>query len=239
MAIGSFCLVLHGHLPYVLRHGIWPHGEDWLYEAAAETYLPLLTTLDECQFLNGNPRLTLGLTPILLEQLSQDYFKKGFERYLEDRVERARSDHAEFKKWGDMHLAWLATRWEEWYGKLGEQFEEIGRDIPKAYAQRAKQGFVELLTSTATHAYTPLLLEDSAIRAQMRAGVASSERILGIRPTGMWLPRARTALAASGTRPFPGAADACGPASSTSWPTRGSTISSSRTTSSSRATASG
>ena len=46
MAIGSFCLVLHGHIPYVLRHGVWPHGEDWLYEAAAETYLPLLTVID-------------------------------------------------------------------------------------------------------------------------------------------------------------------------------------------------
>ncbi len=41
MSLGSFCLVLHGHLPYVLRHGTWPHGEDWLYEAAAETYLQL------------------------------------------------------------------------------------------------------------------------------------------------------------------------------------------------------
>ena len=49
--IGSFCLVLHGHLPYVLRHGTWPHGEDWLYEAAAETYLPILAMLDECAFL--------------------------------------------------------------------------------------------------------------------------------------------------------------------------------------------
>jgi 1,4-alpha-glucan branching enzyme len=188
MTIGSFCLVLHGHLPYVLRHGIWPHGEDWLYEAAAETYLPLLTTLDECQFLNGNPRLTLGLTPILLEQLSQDYFKKGFERYLEDRIKRARSDHAEFKKRGEPHLAWLATRWEDWYTKLGEQFQKINRDVPKAYADRAAQGLVEMLTSTATHAYTPLLLEDSAIRAQMRAGLASSRRILGFKPTGMWLP---------------------------------------------------
>jgi len=60
MAVGSFCLVLHGHLPYVLRHGIWPHGEDWLYEATAETYLPILSTIDECDFLKGNPRLTMA-----------------------------------------------------------------------------------------------------------------------------------------------------------------------------------
>ena len=65
-SIGSFCLVLHGHLPYVLRHGTWPHGEDWLYEAAAETYLPILAMLDECAFLDGNPKITMGLTPVLL-----------------------------------------------------------------------------------------------------------------------------------------------------------------------------
>ena len=38
---GSFALVLHAHLPYVLSHGVWPHGTDWLNEAAAECYVPL------------------------------------------------------------------------------------------------------------------------------------------------------------------------------------------------------
>ena len=46
MAAGAFCLVLHGHLPWVLHHGRWPHGEDWLFEAATETWLPLLEVLD-------------------------------------------------------------------------------------------------------------------------------------------------------------------------------------------------
>jgi 1,4-alpha-glucan branching enzyme len=188
MGMGSFCLVLHGHLPYVLRHGLWPHGEDWLYEATAETYLPLLAMIDECAFLKGNPRLTIGLTPVLLEQLAHDCFKAGFEHYLEDRVGRAKSDQKEFTGCGEAHLGWLAGRWKEWYGKLGLQFQEIGRDIPRAFAERAERGYVEILTSNATHAYMPLLLEDSSIRAQMRAGVGSSERILGFRPQGMWLP---------------------------------------------------
>jgi 1,4-alpha-glucan branching enzyme len=172
----------------VLRHGVWPHGEDWLYEAAAETYLPLLSALGECELLKCNPRLTLGLTPILLEQLSQDYFKAGFEHYLEDRVRRARADQAEFRQKGQPHLAYLATRWEEFYGNLAGQFARIGRDVPKAFAAHAERGAVEVLTSNATHAYMPLLLEDSSIRAQVRAGLASSERVLGFRPRGMWLP---------------------------------------------------
>ncbi len=187
-AIGSFCLVLHGHLPYVLHHGTWPHGEDWLYEAAAETYLPILAMLDACEYLNAFPKLTMGLTPVLLEQLHHEHFKKGFEHYLNDRAEKARQDQKEFDKIGNGHLKWLAERWEQMFTKLLAQFEDIGRDIPKAYAEHVKAGRVELLTSNATHAYMPLMLNDASIRAQIRAGVASSERILGFKPGGMWFP---------------------------------------------------
>jgi 1,4-alpha-glucan branching enzyme len=181
-------LVLHGHLPYVLRHGTWPHGEDWLYEAAVGTYLPLLATIRECEFLKGNPRITLGLTPVLLEQISHQDFKAGFERYLADRLDRARSDRAEFQSKGETHLAGLAGRWEKYYEGAAGQFLAMGRDIPGAFAELARAGLVELLTSSATHAYLPLLLEDSSVFAQVRAGVSTSERVLGFKPRGVWLP---------------------------------------------------
>ncbi len=29
----DFVFTLHSHLPYVLNHGAWPHGSDWLSEA--------------------------------------------------------------------------------------------------------------------------------------------------------------------------------------------------------------
>lgn len=186
--LGSFVLVLHGHLPYVLRHGTWPHGEDWLYEAAAETYMPLLSMVGECALMQGRPRVTMGLTPVLLEQLAHDDFKKGFEHYLKDRIERAKQDEKDFDKIDNGHMKYLAQQWQEFFGKTLERFDEIDRDIPSAWAEHFHNGHCELLTSNATHGYMPLLYEDSCIRAQIRAGVASSERILGIRPTGMWLP---------------------------------------------------
>jgi 1,4-alpha-glucan branching enzyme len=188
MSVGSFCLVLHGHLPYVLRHGTWPHGEDWLYEAAAETYLPILTTLHECDYLDATPRITIGLTPILLEQLAHEDFKNGFEVYLKDRMDRAAADRKEFEARGEPHFAYLAGTWETYYEECAIQFAEIGRNIPRAYAECARRGWVEILTSSATHAYLPLLYEDSSVAAQLRAGAATSERILGFKPTGVWLP---------------------------------------------------
>ena len=38
----DFVFTLHSHLPYVLNHGRWPHGSDWICEAAIDTYLPLI-----------------------------------------------------------------------------------------------------------------------------------------------------------------------------------------------------
>ncbi|MCC7191663.1 MAG: DUF1957 domain-containing protein [Phycisphaeraceae bacterium] len=190
-SLGDFILVLHGHLPYVLHHGVWPHGEDWLYEAAAETYLPILDTIDEIHHLGGIPRFTIGLTPILLEQLAHPRFKSGFADYLKERVDRAHADRADFEKHNDgyhQHLAYLAGWWARTFTTLSERFEALGRDIPGAFAQRARAGSIEILTSNATHGYMPLLLEDSSIRAQIRAGVAASRNRLGFSPTGMWFP---------------------------------------------------
>ena len=57
-------IVLHTHMPYVEGFGTWPFGEEWLWEAIATSYLPLLDVLDD------HPgRLTLSLTPVLCDQL--------------------------------------------------------------------------------------------------------------------------------------------------------------------------
>src|SRR6266540_138865 len=45
----DFVFTLHSHLPYMLNHGRWPHGSDWLCEAALDTYLPLLEIFQELE----------------------------------------------------------------------------------------------------------------------------------------------------------------------------------------------
>src|SRR6187455_1562313 len=102
--LGTLCIVLHGHLPYVLHHGTYPHGEAWLYEAAAETYLPLLEVLDEIAQHKVRPAVTIGLTPVLLEQLAHERFKAGFLDYLDERIARATSDEQHFREAAEPHF---------------------------------------------------------------------------------------------------------------------------------------
>ncbi len=186
--LGTLCIVLHGHLPYVLHHGTYPHGEAWLFEAAAETYLPLLDMIGEVALHKARPAMTIGLTPVLLEQLSHERFKSGFVSYLNERIDRARQDRKSFEHGNELHFAYLAQRWDEWYTRRLEHFERIGRDIPKEFAARFREGHIQVLTSNATHAYMPLLLNDESIKAQMAAGTLASESRLGIKSRGMWLP---------------------------------------------------
>lgn len=188
MGVGSLVIVLHGHLPYVLHHGEWPHGEDWLYEAAVECYLPLLQVIGHCALYGRSPKFVVGLTPVLLEQLAHEHFAQGLRRYLGEQIQRARDDRATFEGWGDLHLRWLAERWERHFEEVLAYFETIGGDIPGAFAARHREGHVQVLTSAATHGYLPLLWEDSSIRAQIRAGRATSRRILGVDTRGAWLP---------------------------------------------------
>jgi 1,4-alpha-glucan branching enzyme len=188
MSTGDFCLVLHGHLPWVLHHGNWPHGEVWLFEAAAETYLPLLSMLESCKQDQIPCPISLGLMPVLLEQLEHQSFKDGFFSWLQQRMQRAEADALEFKGRNELHLVWLAKRWQTHFQKLAEQFEAIQRDIPKAFAVHHREKRIELLTSNATHGFMPLLLHEASLKAQVRAGVHTSKRVLGFQPEGAWLP---------------------------------------------------
>src|SRR5215210_84270 len=96
MKQGAFTFVLHSHLPYCRQAGRWPHGEEWIHEAAAETYVPLLRTFCDLAESGLRPQVTLGITPVLAEQLADPLVIKHFELYAGDRAERARADVARF-----------------------------------------------------------------------------------------------------------------------------------------------
>jgi 1,4-alpha-glucan branching enzyme len=42
----NVAFVLHTHLPWVRRNGTYPVGEEWLFQALADSYLPLLAVLE-------------------------------------------------------------------------------------------------------------------------------------------------------------------------------------------------
>jgi 1,4-alpha-glucan branching enzyme len=171
---GALALVLHSHMPYVEGFGTWPFGEEWLFEAIASVYLPLL------ELLRGRP-VTVGLTPVLCDQLEAGIGDR-FLAFLRD----FRAPIHEMDAEGlEPELAGELRRAAGDYLRAEETFKAIDGDLIAAF--RGLPG-VELWTSTATHALLPLLASDPGRRLQVGAGVASHERRFGDFAGGFWLP---------------------------------------------------
>src|ERR1700709_1811957 len=90
---GTFCLVLHSHLPWLARHGAWPVGEDWLHQAWAHSYLPVVGVLHRLADRGQRDLLTLGVTPVLAAQLDHPYCLRAMHSWLADWQLRAHAPH--------------------------------------------------------------------------------------------------------------------------------------------------
>ncbi|MHB8070851.1 MAG: 1,4-alpha-glucan branching protein domain-containing protein [Candidatus Cryosericum sp.] len=181
-----FVLVLHSHLPYVLGKGRWPFGEEWLHEIVLDTYLPLLEGLEGLARDSVPAAVGVGITPILMEQLKSPDFVTSFRKWadgkrvaLKEDISRL-PDTAEARELNKSYRGELEQRLS--------QFDALGGDIVGAFASLQDRGYLEILTSCATHGYMPLFNNDESRRLQIRTGVATYQHWIGHKPQGFWLP---------------------------------------------------
>jgi 1,4-alpha-glucan branching enzyme len=187
MMPGTFALMLHSHIPYCRKSGVWPAGEEWLFEAMNETYIPLLQVLRALHYDGLRPRLMVGLVPVLMEQLADPYMKDRFCQYLEDKIRRARDDVRRFQS--EPARKHIAEYWLELFENNWRLFtRDFYRDILGTLKWLQEEQVIEVLTSAATHGFLPLMSTDSAVFAQVRLGVDTYRRYFDRAPRGFWLP---------------------------------------------------
>ena len=185
---GYFSLVLHAHLPYVLHHGTWPHGLEWLLENAAETYLPLLRMIRTLESEGVPVRMNISVSPVLLQQLAHPDFRKELPAYLERKIASAREDAGFFELSNESHLLHLARHWEQVFTQSLEELRAWDGDLLEGFRKAKQTGAISLLTSAATHGYVPLLGTDESVVAQFRTAVTTHRQIIGADTAGAWLP---------------------------------------------------
>lgn len=195
---GALAIVLHTHMPYVEGFGTWPFGEEWLWEAIAGCYLPLLDLLD-----SREPAVTLSITPVLCDQLRAPGLAERFYDFIDG---TRRFTHAEdaagLRAGGHAGLAAeLERAWSADYQHAAQRMAAREGDLLRAFAPHARW------TSSATHAVLPLLATDASARLQVQTGIAShQDRIDASWRGGFWLPECAHAahlepvLAAAGVR---------------------------------------
>ena len=187
--LGAFTFVLHTHMPYARKAGRWPHGEEWIHEAMAETYIPLLTALHLLQREHVPFKLTINLTPILLEQLADKDVQTNFVTYVDGRILDAEQDELRFLAEENSHLAMLASGYRDMYSTLRSSFvEDYGKNLVGAFGALQEAGLIEIITCAATHGYLPLLDRDESIQLQLKTSIESYRHHFGRSPKAIWLP---------------------------------------------------
>ena len=184
----DFVLTLHSHLPYVLHHGRWPHGSDWLCEAALDTYLPLLEKLQELAQEGTPAPVTIGFTPVLANQLASPDFARELEAFFDQREAACAEAPAGLAATGETALLPLVDFWKSRFRRLRNLFHSIDRDIVASFRRLQDAGHLEIIGSAATHGYLPLLGRDESVRLQLALGRNEHRRLFGRDPVGCWLP---------------------------------------------------
>lgn len=185
--LGTFCMVLHSHLPWLAGHGAWPVGEEWLYQAWAHSYLPVVRMLERFAAEGREDVLTLGVTPVLAAQLDDPYCLRAAHEWLGDWSVRAQ---------------YAGTRWRGADPLLREFAAAEYRNANRALEQfetRWRHGFspllrglvdartVELLGGPATHPFQPLL-QPRVRRFALHTGLYDTALRIGSAPEGIWAP---------------------------------------------------
>ena len=187
MSTGYLALVLHAHLPFV-RHPEDPTvmEEQWLYEGITGTYLPLMQMF-EGLVADGVPyRCTVSLSAPLITMLTDDLLKERYARHLDRLIELSEKELARTRP--EPHYHRLAQMYWDRFQSIRHTWRSHDGNLVRAFRRLQEAGRVEVITSTATHAFFPLLDRNwAALRAQVHVAADLYERHFGCRPRGMWL----------------------------------------------------
>lgn len=148
---GYVSFVLHAHLPFI-HH---PESEDyleeqWLFEAISETYIPLLTNFEMLVNEKVNFRITMSLTPPLLNMLDNKLLQERYIKYLNKHIELAEK---EIKRTVyDERVNNLAKYYYDRYSNDLKIFKDkYNCNLIQGFKNFQDIGVLEIITCGATH----------------------------------------------------------------------------------------
>jgi 1,4-alpha-glucan branching enzyme len=183
---GYISFVLHSHLPFI-KHPDEEFflEENWLYESILESYLPLYAMFNNLKRKEVKFQLTMSLTPPLISMLQDNLLMKRFDRYIKNRIGLLKEEMAvpHDKKITEL-LQFYYKRYQNMYNIFSDELQ--GNLIP-GFGKLFNEGFLELITCTATHEILPLELNEKVREVQISLGVETFERAFNREPRGIWL----------------------------------------------------
>ena len=188
MSKGYLAMVLHAHLPYV-RHPEHEEflEEEWLYEAITETYIPLLDSFQRLADDNVDFRITMSITPPLVNMLANELLQNRYVAHIEKLIRLAELENERTKDMPEFnHTVHMYV--DKFYHIRDVFVNRYHKNLLNGFRHFLEMGYLEIMTCGATHGFFPLMQEyPNAIDAQLAMAVKTHKRHLGVAPTGIWL----------------------------------------------------
>ncbi|MBR2289272.1 MAG: DUF1957 domain-containing protein [Clostridia bacterium] len=186
---GYVNFVLHAHLPYIHHPECDTYlEEEWLFEAISETYIPLLLNYQKLEEEGVNFRITMTMTPPLLNMLANELLQERYIKYLKKHIELCEKEVE--RTVYDERLNRLSHYYLDRYTNDLHIFQDVYEcNLINAFKHFQDKGYLEIITCGATHGYFPILyVNEKTVRAQIGIAVKSYEKFFGRKPRGIWLP---------------------------------------------------
>lgn len=143
---GYVSFVLHAHLPFIHHPESENYLEEqWLFEAISETYIPLLLNFQKLVEEKVDFRITMSMTPPLLNMLDNKLLQQRYIKYLKNHIELAKkeiqrtSDNEKINK--------LSKYYFDRYSNDLHVFHEVYKDnIIEGFKHFQDLGVLEIIT---------------------------------------------------------------------------------------------
>lgn len=185
---GYLALVLHAHLPFVRHpeHQVFLE-ENWLFEAVTETYIPLLQAMEQWRREALPACITFTLTPTLCAMLRDPLLQERCARHLDRLLELAEKEVHRTLWLREEHQ--VALFYHGRFQSIRDYYYARRGDLVASFRDLQDCGMLEIITSAATHAVLPLLINHPpSVKAQVETGIESYHDCFGRHPQGIWLP---------------------------------------------------
>jgi 1,4-alpha-glucan branching enzyme len=204
----AISFVLNAHLPFVREFhdrkdepssdddpgagGVYASAgsdeEGWFFEALSETYLPLLEVFDRLEGDHIPFRLGISLSPLLCQMMSDEILLEKYLSYMDRQIEFGRQELERTAGKPDLHK--LAKFYFDRTVDRRILFtERYDGNLLKVFDHYQRKGKIEILGTSATHAFLPLLCAyPESLQAQMEAAIPCYRYRFGKQPQGFWLP---------------------------------------------------
>ncbi|MEL3913040.1 1,4-alpha-glucan branching protein domain-containing protein [Treponema pedis] len=186
MKNNKFVFILDAHLPYIPSEADGGIEQDRLFDSLSYTYLPVIKM---CENLKKDTPFKMGIVfePALCEMLADVFFQERYKKHIERKIEFAKK---ELERCAGCEKTKKLIQYNlKVFSDDKRTFEDCGGNILKKFDMLSKEGYIEILATTATSCFLPFFESmPEAVSAQIEMGQINYRKHFSSIPSGFWLP---------------------------------------------------